>query len=282
MGKPEASKIGQIFFDDDAGVEDWVTFDIVTTETHEAPTDITEYPVEEGADINDNARPGVKRLEIEGFVSRKPLPSTLRATGELDLAKWGVEPMRISEFANRLAGTRSEILDLPQPEPRVLIGPGAVVPALRSLFQSAQPTTATLARYAKSGASLSVQTFQQRQDIDRLQLVQEKLNDIWENSRLCRVITSLEYIDNMIIESRVSRRTREDGSGATFSLSLKRINFVTSGLIQAPNPILKRSLGSRNAKAVTASNETLYRQKLEAVAAVAGPDSSAALQLAGK
>jgi hypothetical protein len=91
--------------------------------------------------------------------------------------------------------------------------------------------------------------------------MQEKLNDIWDNSRLCRVISSLEYYDDMIIENRVSRRTREDGTGATFSLDLKKITFVSSETVPFPNPIVKKSLGSRNVKAT--QNETLYLTKIE-------------------
>lgn len=277
MANPDENKIGQIIFDDGTGIARFVVFDIVTVETHEAPTDVTEYPVEEGANISDNVRPGLKRLELEGYVSRKPLPHTLKMCGELDA--WGYEPARIQSTTHRTAGTRSEKLDLPEKDSNLLLGPGAVTSAVFGLIDSLSgPVSAQLTRYARDTENHTVRTFQQTLDYDRVVSVQERLNEIWENSHICSVLTSLEFYTDMVIENRVSKRTPADGSGATFSISLKKVQFVTSERIDMPdNPIIKKPLGSRNVQQT--HNEQLYRDKLRALAAQSGPDSSAALML---
>lgn len=247
-------------YEDDAGFTELVRFDILKVETHEAPTDVTEYPVEEGSDISDNARPGVKKLQIEGFVSNKPLLRNLKDAQQVDIASF--LPLQIQSKQVLPAGTRSQILDLPEKQSGLPLGPGAVTQAIYGFIDSLSgPVSATLARYRVQTDNWTVRTLQQPSPVDRIVEMQEKLNDIWENSRICRVVTSLEHYDDMIIENRVSRRSVDDGSGATFSFELKKIKFVTSDIIAAPNPIVKKSMGSRNVQET--KNETLYLTKIE-------------------
>lgn len=53
--------------------------DVSLTEEHEFDSDVTEYPVESGADISDNIRPRPLRVMMEGVVSATPLPSIVAA-----------------------------------------------------------------------------------------------------------------------------------------------------------------------------------------------------------
>ena len=48
-------------------------FDASIEESHEADVDVTEFPVEEGADITDHLRPRPERITINGIVSNTPL-----------------------------------------------------------------------------------------------------------------------------------------------------------------------------------------------------------------
>ena len=53
-----------------------VTLDASTDETHSSESEITDFPVEEGANISDNSRPKPARLTIQGVVTGTPLDIT--------------------------------------------------------------------------------------------------------------------------------------------------------------------------------------------------------------
>lgn len=48
--------------------------DASVTETHSAEVDVTDHPIESGANISDHVRPKVETLTIEGLVTNSPLP----------------------------------------------------------------------------------------------------------------------------------------------------------------------------------------------------------------
>ncbi|MCG8433494.1 MAG: hypothetical protein MJA83_05640 [Gammaproteobacteria bacterium] len=50
-----------------------IEFDASVNEDHEAENDVTEFPVEEGADITDHIRPRPESITINGIVSNTPL-----------------------------------------------------------------------------------------------------------------------------------------------------------------------------------------------------------------
>jgi hypothetical protein len=55
-----------------------IEFDVVVSEAHDAEVEVTEHPVEQGADITDHARVKAVTLTIEGIVSNTPLADSLR------------------------------------------------------------------------------------------------------------------------------------------------------------------------------------------------------------
>lgn len=51
-----------------------IEFDCTISETHEGAVDVTEFPVEDGFDIADHARPRAETVTMEAFVSNTPIP----------------------------------------------------------------------------------------------------------------------------------------------------------------------------------------------------------------
>lgn len=49
------------------------TVDVVSSESHEYGCEVSQFPVEKGADISDNIRPLPRRLSLSGIVSRSPI-----------------------------------------------------------------------------------------------------------------------------------------------------------------------------------------------------------------
>lgn len=83
-----------------------VTLDASIDETHTAESDITDYPVEEGSNVSDNARPKPARLTINGVVTGTPmditaiaLPPSIKAARGQDawetLNQWRYEGERL-------------------------------------------------------------------------------------------------------------------------------------------------------------------------------------------
>jgi hypothetical protein len=46
--------------------------DVVTTESHEMASSVTDFPVESGSDFSDNVRPSGRTLSVDGVVSSTP------------------------------------------------------------------------------------------------------------------------------------------------------------------------------------------------------------------
>src|SRR5882724_7834184 len=55
---------------------DVITVDATIQETHALEADITEHPVEQGANITDHIRPKLKRYTIDGIISNTPIGPT--------------------------------------------------------------------------------------------------------------------------------------------------------------------------------------------------------------
>ena len=51
-----------------------IELDCTISETHEGAVDVTEFPVEDGFDITDHARPRAETVSLEAFVSNTPIP----------------------------------------------------------------------------------------------------------------------------------------------------------------------------------------------------------------
>lgn len=72
----ETSPIGSV-----ATQLDSVTFDATPTEQHDADTETTDSPVEQGVDVTDHARPKPRTLTLEAIVSEAPIPPPGSAPG---------------------------------------------------------------------------------------------------------------------------------------------------------------------------------------------------------
>ena len=55
----------------------WVQFDCVTSEQWTEDAEVTEHPVEEGADIADNVRVALPKCQLEVFTSNEPIQDNL-------------------------------------------------------------------------------------------------------------------------------------------------------------------------------------------------------------
>jgi hypothetical protein len=210
-----------------------VNFDVVTSETHESAMAITQHPVEEGADIVDNARAEPKKLHIEGYVSNKPLFSNM--FGNL---------LNTDDF--KLLAYQQTQLEIPKKQGGApIFTPGgltsAVTGAIGSLINGPPPSKATVLRSA--GGDFP----------NRARLVYERLETARQNAELITAVTVFGSIPNLLIAKNTVPRTTEDGNGAKYQVELQQVRIVKSKTVTAPSPAESRAKketaeGSKNTK----------------------------------
>lgn len=239
-----------ILWADDAGAVVSCQFDADEQETHDLQNVITEHPVETGADISDNVRPQLRRFTVEGFVTDSPMlsnPGVITGSGS-DASFVNVElqippyPLQISESALIEAG----------------------VSAVASAIFGKPRTYATLLKTSMSPAAHS-----------RKKAIYDTLDDARINARICRIVTALFTYTNMLIEQITVTRAPDDGNGATFTVTLKEVQFVSSDVVDAPQPAevsgqTEAAAGSQNGKPddakKAASKDSLAKQLVSGIA----------------
>lgn len=192
-----------------------VPFDLTMSEAHEATAEVTEHPVEQGANIADHVRQNPQTLSLEVYVTNTP--------------------------SNDLGGRGSkETLELQYPrfEPPLAPTPG-------SLFRAAKNATSGLVNSLLGGGpatSITVLTF--GEEFDRVKETHDTLLDLWNRGQTMAVVTSTQTYESMVL-TRVSL-PRDHSGGASFNLDLKHISTVTTATVKAPQPAEKRGAPSQN------------------------------------
>jgi hypothetical protein len=211
-----------VTWEDDGGAAQTLELDVDLQESHDLASDITEHPVEEGADVTDHVRPRLRRVTLEGYVSDTP---------------WITNP-GVAE----LAEFKSIELQIP-PKPQQISLSGGLAAGIGAISDALfGPTPAPKATILTLDDMTS-----------RKRAVYDALEDIRLNARLCRVITSLHEYDNMLIEQVVPTRTPASGNGASFVVTFKEVIQVSSDVTVAPEPAellgsVKKAGGAKNAK----------------------------------
>lgn len=226
-------------WEDDSGAAVAVVFDVDNQETHEFQTVITKHPVEAGADVTDHARDELDHFTLEAFVTDSPLFSN---DGVYEKAIFRAVELQIPEYPS-LGISVSGL---------ARAGIGAIGSAL---FGAPQPPKATFMVFDKS--------------ISRKKALLDLLDSARRDKRIVRVLTRMRDYENMMVEQISVTRSLSEGNGATFTIALTEIRFVTSETVAAPKPSepiakSKKSAGSKNAKE---DPEKLAKDKMSAAEA---------------
>lgn len=208
-------------WEDDSGALVSMVFDVDNQETHDLQTEVTEYPVEDGADVADNARDQLETFTLEAYIGEKVLPFNVDVFERVVLKTVELQiPERpLVASASALVGAAAKSIGS-----ALFGGP----PPVR-----AQMYTLDLARSRKKAAL-------------------DLINDARKKRRLLRILTSMKDYENMLITGINVTRSPSDGDGATFTIVFKEVHFVESEITSAPKPsepigATKKSSGSKNA-----------------------------------
>lgn len=183
-----------------------VRFDAVSNETNEALMQITDHPVEVGANVVDNARAMPIIITIEGYVSNAPMVSNPGMDGVL--------------------AVQSVPLNLPKKDTQLSLNAG--LQALGNLLDP-PPSNATV--LTATGAFP-----------DRVAAMLETIEEVRLARSLVTVTSKFATVTSMLISRRAIARTKADGTGATFHLQLHEVRLVSALSVDAPKPTEARGM----------------------------------------
>ncbi len=205
----------------DAGGDDIVIrFDAILREIHDAEVEITEHPVEAGADVADHARVKLAHLTLEAFVTNHPIDEG--PVWNADGASAKFSPMSVKYESN---------ISLP-------IGiPGAA---------SVMGAFGLDKHYVKENVSV----LQSSQSFDRVSHVYTVLEKIRSTAEKVSILTPLKLYDDMVITHLTVPRETGHPQAVAFTIECKQLRFVSTKT-GAAVPGKKSSKGQQAAKQVT-------------------------------
>lgn len=220
--------------------------DLILAEHHENTVDITEHPVEVGANITDNIRQTLNEFTIDVWLTNTPIVTDeLEGRGFEDLAEYN-PPVYEIPFSLTPGG--------------LFRAAGGAIGAAVDAITGAQP---------KGPVKFRVLQFDT--PFDRPREVQSALIKYQSAGVLFDVITSARFYKGMAIKS-VSM-TREEPGGAPMSIALKEIKTVSSSSVAAPKTDelrgqKKTSAGAQSGKDGSSSSASLAVKAADSVGVV--------------
>lgn len=220
-----------------------LTFDVVTNENPNFPTQIAEHVVEKGADISDNVRVGQKTLTLEVFVSNEPTDPN---------AQYGKGTGKVQSIGG---------IDIPGALGQPFLIPGTPVltqatwftlpigiPILNSLTAHEVDVpfipNVGLKPLGQGSVNPNVLTF--ATTFDAVASTHDQLDALRMDATLITVYGTKGVYSNMVIESFSMTRDATTGTGGKFTIELKEIRIVQTQTVAAPNPTKPRAQSPTN------------------------------------
>lgn len=194
-------------------------FDCVTSVTTTLTTEVTEHPVELGANVADHIRPSTDTVQIEVFVSNEPLDDS---ASSLNFGLRGrVVPveLKIEPYEAPLEFTPGSAYNA--------IG-GAIKGGISSLFGGGPRKYAAQVFKFDGSKDLVAETFQLLLEAKR-------------KSSLFQVVTRENLFKDMVLTDCAMSRSRETGNGARLTLDFKQVRRVKISVVGAPDPAEPRA-----------------------------------------
>ena len=204
----------------------FIKFDVVETESHTLTSEITEHPIEDGANIADHIRQNLDEVKLEVLISGSPITAQ-SLTWMDERASMGQSTVPL-DYSQPLGDVQPDLPFLPTPGALF----GAVTNAIGGLLglNKGRPESAMVLNSSfPAGIVLSTD------------LVPEMLRDLKEKSTLVEVVTPLRVYEDMALISVEIPRKASDGNSVRVTLTFKHVRRVQSKLVSAPAASIKRA-----------------------------------------
>lgn len=196
----------EIAYELPSGEFESIVLDASTRQQHDAASEVTTHPVEEGSDIADHVRRALDRVTIEGWITNTPIRIPESAIGNPNVGFDGAEGV-----------VETVDLDVPSPPTQLNLS-GLVGAGLNALFPA--PTTAAVLKFS--------------QDFDRVRAVDQRIRDLMDSGTPVLILTSLRDYEQMQIVSYSAPRDATTGDALQFVIEAVEVRVVTTEEVAAP------------------------------------------------
>ncbi len=202
----------------DSGTLHAVPVDIVTGHEDDRSAEVTSFPIEKGSNISDHVIHQPNTLTLEVCQTQTPFPSPARP-GSLYTAPKG--------FA-----TKSVKLDVR----KSLFKPGGLLAITEAVGGAVSALTNAIGLTDAASDEVKVSVFTSASPVDRIGELHDKLIEIKQNNRLCKIVfRGKVYPDYIMTRVRWSTAKGEVGLGR-FSLTFQTLQTVETATAELPDP----------------------------------------------
>ncbi len=233
-----------------------IWFDLCLEEQHLLKNTVTEHPVEMGADITDHIRQENPRVTLQVFVSNDPIVSKAEVLSVIGAERGG-------KLVGAQAGNvQGHSLDVKDYDPPLLPTPGSLTTALFN----------AIGNLLTGKKQYKAQTLTFDSEFDNVQETFRALTKAMEESQILDVVTSAHTYTSMTIDAVTMPRNAEVGTGATITIELTRVRFVSTLKTTAPKPAEASGFPRKNngAKGAEVDDPTKRKSALVKMGAAAG------------
>lgn len=225
----------------------WI--DVSISEKHSLSADVTEHPVEDGANITDHVRPQPRVIQLEGLVTNHPteLPLShaggVHATDDAGVIDVTTVPgRRLPPMSHEIQGEPTDLGFIPG---------GGQATALAAFVGGALGLDVTLPRRRfaaelynedREGRTFyAVNALAFSDDFDRVGAVYQALVDVVMQPQTVRLVTGLDIYDVVALSDLSFERSSEVGRDALrFSATCKVLRIVSAQTVVVPEPVEQR------------------------------------------
>jgi hypothetical protein len=226
-----AYKVGDVFTS--------LYIDAAIRESHSTASQITEHPVEQGANVADHVRPELEKLTFDVYFTNTPirLPKSHVGTALSGDFKSADLPEPPSESLTwRRDGGPTLVSPVIPPQ---RLGLGLATDGVAPEWQAAP-----LQGYRLPLPGVNVLQFSS--EFDRVRLVYDALRQLVIAGTLCRILTTLRQYDNMVLRSMDTPRDVQSGSAITVTIEAMQVRLVATETVTAPKTAQVRARPTKN------------------------------------
>lgn len=230
---------------------DDIWIDVSISETHGVGAEVTDHPVELGANIADHIRPTPRTLSIEGLVTNHPIElpgshigSSKLSTSQVTISAASSVPRRVPPQSVTIEGEPSIGLYgmLPGADQAVAIL-GALRLEVRSKRQfSAEHNRVETKTETASRTQYAAQVVHFTEPFNRVEAVHAALVNIIESRKLVSIVTGLIRYDSVALTDVQFERSAQVGKDALkFTAQARVLRIVQSEVVKLPDPVQPRA-----------------------------------------
>lgn len=252
---------------DESGNYHVLPVDLVSAHEDERSAEVTSFPVERGADINDHIIQQPDRLSITVVQTQTPFPSAAMPGATFSKPRnFTTRPLVLNVRPNAFKAPTAQDLKV-QPNAfkpgGILAVTSAIGDEIGSLFGDKEaPLRTSPTLKDPVTPSLEVNVFQADSQVDRIGELHDVLIDIKANGRFCKVtFRGRVYPDFVLTSVRWTSAKGEVGLGR-FALELQSIRIVENAVAKLPDPA---SLRLKSSKTQARPPKTLSDAEAKAV-----------------